>query len=419
MRKLNYILSLGAKAKKASEELSVLSENKKNAVLKSFYLNIKKNANKILKANKIDIVSSKKNKLKDNLIDRSMLNKERIKSILNSIEEVISFKDPTHKVIAKWKRPNNLVINRVTMPIGVLGVIYEARPNVTSDVAILSFKSGNSAILRGGKEALQSNIIISNLFRSSLKRNNINQDCIQLVNNTDRKIVDLMLSKMSDYIDIIIPRGGKSLVKKVLELSKVPTIGHLEGLCHIYLDNQYNYDTAEKLILNSKLRRTSICGAAETLLINKSVKKNDVYKILRKLNIKGCKIIGDKKIKKIFKETILAKENDWSTEYLDSKISVKVVDDLKEAINHIKKYGTNHTECIISKNKSNIKTFEKNINSSIVMTNASTQFADGYEFGLGSEVRISTNKMHPRGPVGLEQLVTYKYIVNGKGQIRP
>ena len=419
MSKLNYIRSLGAKAKKASEDLSVLSENKKNAVLKSFYLNIKKNVNKILKVNKLDLISSKKNNLKENLIDRSMLNKERIKSILNSIEEVISFKDPTHKVIAKWKRPNNLIINRVTMPIGVLGVIYEARPNVTSDVAILSFKSGNSAILRGGKEALQSNIIISNLFRSSLKRNNINQDCIQLVNNTDRKIVDLMLSKMSDYIDIIIPRGGKNLVKKVLELSKVPTIGHLEGLCHVYLDNQYNYDTAEKLIINSKLRRTSICGAAETLLIHKSVKKNDVYKILRKLNIKGCKIIGDKKIQKIFKGSILAKENDWSTEYLDSKISVKIVNDLKEAINHIKKYGTNHTECIISKNKNNIKTFEKNISSSIVMTNASTQFADGYEFGLGSEVGISTNKMHPRGPVGLEQLVTYKYIVNGKGQIRP
>lgn len=419
MSKLNYIRSLGAKAKKASEDLSVLSENKKNAVLKSFYLNIKKNVNKILKVNKLDLISSKKNNLKENLIDRSMLNKERIKSILNSIEEVISFKDPTHKVIAKWKRPNNLIINRVTMPIGVLGVIYEARPNVTSDVAILSFKSGNSAILRGGKEALQSNIIISNLFRSSLKRNNINQDCIQLVNNTDRKIVDLMLSKMSDYIDIIIPRGGKSLVKKVLELSKVPTIGHLEGLCHVYLDNQYNYDTAEKLIINSKLRRTSICGAAETLLIHKSVKKNDVYKILRKLNIKGCKIIGDKKIQKIFKGSILAKESDWSTEYLDSKISVKIVNDLKEAINHIKKYGTNHTECIISKNKNNIKTFEKNISSSIVMTNASTQFADGYEFGLGSEVGISTNKMHPRGPVGLEQLVTYKYIVNGKGQIRP
>ena len=418
MNKLNYIRSLGAKARKASEDLSILSENKKNAVLKSFYLNIKQNVNKIIEANKIDLVLSKKNKLKENLIDRSMLNKERVKSILNSIEEVISFKDPAHKVIARWKRPNNLVINRVTMPIGVLGVIYEARPNVTSDVAILSFKSGNSAILRGGKEALQSNIIISNLFRSSLKKNRINQDCIQLVNNTDRKIVDLMLSKMSDYIDIIIPRGGKSLVKKVLELSKVPTIGHLEGLCHVYLDSEYNYNIAEKLIINSKLRRTSICGAAETLLIHKSVKKNDIYKILEKLKTKKCKIIGDKKIKKIFKKTILATENDWSTEYLDSKISVKIVSNLNEAIKHIKKYGTNHTECIISKNINNIKIFEKNISSSIIMTNASTQFADGYEFGLGSEVGISTNKMHPRGPVGLEQLVTYKYIVNGKGQIR-
>tara|TARA_Y100001958_G_scaffold155320_1_gene145763 strand:- start:698 stop:1957 length:1260 start_codon:yes stop_codon:yes gene_type:complete len=419
MNKLKYIRNLGAKAKKASQELSVLSESKKNAALKSFYLNIKKNTNKILKANKVDIILSKKNNLKDNLIDRSMLNKERIKSILDSIEEVISFKDPTHKVIARWKRPNNLIINRVTMPIGVLGVIYEARPNVTSDVAILSFKSGNSAILRGGKEALQSNIIISNLFRLSLKKNKINQDCIQLINDTDRKIVDLMLSKMSDYIDIIIPRGGKSLVKKVLDLSKVPTIGHLEGLCHVYLDNQYNYKKAEKLIINSKLRRTSICGAAETLLIHKSVKKNDIYKILNKLNAKGCKIIGDKKTQKIYEKSILAKDNDWSTEYLDSRISVKVVSNLNEAIKHIKKYGTNHTECIISNNKNNIKIFEKNISSSIIMTNASTQFADGYEFGLGSEVGISTNKMHPRGPVGLEQLVTYKYIVNGKGQIRP
>ena len=419
MSKLNYIRNLGAKAKKASQDLSILSEKRKNAVLKSFYLNIKKNSSKILKANEIDIISSKKKGLKENLIDRSMLNKDRIESILNSIEEVISFKDPTHKVIAKWTRPNNLIINRVTMPIGVLGVIYEARPNVTSDVAILSFKSGNSAILRGGKEALKSNITISNLFRASLKKNNINQDCIQLVNNTDRKIVDLMLSKMSDYIDIIIPRGGKSLVKKVLELSKVPTIGHLEGLCHVYLDNQYNYNTAEKLIINSKLRRTSICGAAETLLIHKSVKKNDIYKILKKLKIQGCKIIGDKKIKKIFEESILAKENDWSTEYLDSKISVKIVNNLNEAIDHIKKYGTNHTECIISKNKKNIKDFERRVSSSIVMTNASTQFADGYEFGLGSEVGISTNKMHPRGPVGLEQLVTYKYVVNGKGQTRP
>ena len=419
MNKLKYIQTLGIKAKKASRELSLLTEEKKNSVLKSFYTNIKNNTNLILKANKIDITNSTKNKIKENLIDRSLLNKERIKSILDSIQEVISLKDPTHKIIAKWKRPNGLIINRITMPIGVLGVIYEARPNVTSDVSVLSFKSGNSAILRGGKEALQSNIVISNLFRSSLKKNKINQDCIQLVNNTDRKIVDLMLSKMSNYIDIIIPRGGKGLVKKVLELSSVPTIGHLEGLCHVYIDNQYDYNQAEKIVLNSKLRRTSICGAAETLLINKSVKKNDIYKILNALEANGCKIIGDSNIRKIFKNCYLAKEKDWSTEYLDSKISVKLVKNIDEAISHIKKYGTNHTECIISKNKKNIKKFERNVESSIIMTNASTQFADGYEFGLGSEVGISTNKMHPRGPVGLEQLVSYKYVVNGKGQTRP
>jgi len=419
MNKLKYIQTLGIKAKKATRELSLLTEEKKNSVLKSFYTNIKNNTNLILKANKIDITNSAKNKIKENLIDRSLLNKERIKSILNSIQEVISLKDPTHKIIAKWKRPNGLIINRITMPIGVLGVIYEARPNVTSDVSVLSFKSGNSAILRGGKEALQSNIVISNLFRSSLKKNKINQDCIQLVNNTDRKIVDLMLSKMSNYIDIIIPRGGKGLVKKVLELSSVPTIGHLEGLCHVYIDNQYDYNQAEKIVLNSKLRKTSICGAAETLLINKSVKKNDIYKILNALEANGCKIIGDSNIRKIFKNCYLAKEKDWSTEYLDSKISVKLVKNIDEAISHIKKYGTNHTECIISKNKKNIKKFERNVESSIIMTNASTQFADGYEFGLGSEVGISTNKMHPRGPVGLEQLVSYKYVVNGKGQTRP
>lgn len=419
MNKYKYIETLGKKAKVASEELLNLSEHKKNEVLKQFHSKVKKNTNLILKANKIDILNSKKNKLSDNLIDRSLLNKERIKSILNSIEEVISFKDPSNQIIAKWKRPNGLVINRMTIPIGVLGVIYEARPNVTSDVSILSFKSGNCAILRGGKEAIQSNIMISNLFRSSLKQKKINQDCIQLVNNTDRAIVDLMLSKMEKYIDIIIPRGGKGLVKKVLDLSNVPTIGHLEGLCHIFLDKKFKISNAVNLILNSKLRRTSICGAAETLLIHKSANKKFVIEILNKLNDAGCKIMADKNIIKIFPKAKLAKEKDWNTEYLDAKISVKFVNNVDDATRHIKKYGTNHTECIISDDKNIINKFIKNVTSSIVMVNASTQFADGYEFGLGSEVGISTNKMHPRGPVGLEQLVTYKYIVNGKNHIRP
>ncbi len=419
MNKLNYIQSLGKKAVVAANELGKVTEKKKNDVLYSFFKKIKSNTNTIIKFNKIDIATSRKNKIKENLIDRSLLNKDRIKSILNSIEEVISFKDPTNRILAQWTRPNGLKIKRVSMPIGVLGIIYEARPNVTSDVSILSFKSGNAAILRGGKEALKSNIAISNLFRSSLKEKKINQDCIQLVNNTDRKIVDLMLSKMSDYIDIIIPRGGKGLVKKVLDLSTVPTIGHLEGLCHVYLDKSFDFIKAKKVILNSKMRRTSICGAAETLLIHKSVSKKLIIDVLNLLNNSGCKIIADKKINKIFKNSILAKDKDWKTEYLDAKISVKIVSNIDEAIQHIKTYGTNHTECIISNNKMSIQKFSNEITSSIVMINASTQFADGYEFGLGSEVGISTNKMHPRGPVGLEQLVTYKYIVSGQGHTRP
>ncbi len=419
MNKLSYIQSLGKKAVTAANELGKVTEKKKNDVLYSFLKKIKSNTNTIIKFNKIDIATSRKNKIKENLIDRSLLNKDRIKSILNSIEEVISFKDPTNRILAQWTRPNGLKIKRVSMPIGVLGIIYEARPNVTSDVSILSFKSGNAAILRGGKEALKSNIAISNLFRSSLKEKKINQDCIQLVNNTDRKIVDLMLSKMSDYIDIIIPRGGKGLVKKVLDLSTVPTIGHLEGLCHVYLDKSFDFIKAKKVILNSKMRRTSICGAAETLLIHKSVSKKLIIDVLNLLNNSGCKIIADKKINKIFKNSILAKDKDWKTEYLDAKISVKIVSNINEAIQHIKTYGTNHTECIISNDKMSIQKFSNEITSSIVMINASTQFADGYEFGLGSEVGISTNKMHPRGPVGLEQLVTYKYIVSGQGHTRP
>mgnify|MGYP000120545585 CR=1 FL=1 len=419
MNKLSYIQSLGKKAVTAANELGKVTEKKKNDVLYSFFKKIKSNTNTIIKFNKIDIATSRKNKIKENLIDRSLLNKDRIKSILNSIEEVISFKDPTNRILAQWTRPNGLKIKRVSMPIGVLGIIYEARPNVTSDVSILSFKSGNAAILRGGKEALKSNIAISNLFRSSLKEKKINQDCIQLVNNTDRKIVDLMLSKMSDYIDIIIPRGGKGLVKKVLDLSTVPTIGHLEGLCHVYLDKSFDFIKAKKVILNSKMRRTSICGAAETLLIHKDVSKKLVIDVLNLLNNSGCKIIADKKINKIFKNSILAKDKDWKTEYLDAKISVKIVSNINEAIQHIKTYGTNHTECIISNDKMSIQKFSNEITSSIVMINASTQFADGYEFGLGSEVGISTNKMHPRGPVGLEQLVTYKYIVSGQGHTRP
>ena len=418
MNKLNYLKKIAYNAKKASNDLSKLTNLKKNRVLEDFLKAIKNNKNQILKENNKDINNSRKSHVKENLIDRLMLNNDRIKSICKSIEEVISFQDPTNKVLSSWKRPNGLHIQRISMPLGVIAVIYESRPNVTADVSILCFKSGNAAILRGGKEAFNTNIILSNLFRKSLNLNKVNPDCIQLINNTDRVLVDYLLAKMSEYIDVIIPRGGKGLVKKVLDLSTVPTIGHLEGLCHIYLDKEYSFNLANKIIINSKLRRTSICGAAETLLINDKIKSNDIYTLLDNLHKAGCKIIADKKIRKIFNNSKLANAKDWKTEYLDSKISVKSVKNIDEAISHIKTFGTNHTECIISTNKSNIDKFIKEVPSSIVMNNASTQFADGYEFGLGSEVGISTSKLHPRGPVGLEQLTTYKFVVKGTGQIR-
>ena len=419
MKKNIYLDNLGKKALIASKSIVNLDEKTKNKVLNDYIVQLKKNIETILRSNKKDIEQARKKKIKEHIIERSILNRDRIESIIKSIKEVIKLKDPTKKIISSWKRPNGLTIQRMTMPIGVIGVIYEARPNVTADISILCFKSGNCAILRGGTEAFYSNTILANLFRTVLKRNNINPDCIQLINKTKREYVDYLLSSMRTYIDVIVPRGGKSLVKKVLEISKVPVIGHLEGLCHIYVDKNANLEMAKKVILNAKLRRTSICGAVETLLIDNKIIKTHLLPIVEMLHKHKCKIIGDKIVKKYFSKAKIATEKDWKTEYLDSIISVKIVKNIEEAITHIKKYGTNHTESIITNNKKNAEKFLNEITSSIVMHNTSTQFADGYEFGLGAEVGISTNKLHPRGPVGLEQLTTYKYIVKGNGQIRP
>ena len=419
MKTNNYLDQLGKRAVIAFNSLADLNEKQKNKTLYDYILELKKNKKKILQANTLDIKLARSKKIKENIIERSILNNDRIDSIIKSIREVIKLKDPTKKILSSWKRPNGLIIQRISMPIGVIGVIYEARPNVTADISILCFKSGNCAILRGGTEAFHSNTILSALFRKVLKKNKINPDCIQLVNKTSRDHVDYLLSSMKSYIDVIVPRGGKGLVKKVLDLSKVPVIGHLEGLCHVYIDSGANLEMAKKVVLNAKLRRTSICGAAETLLIHKKIIKTHLVPIINILHKNNCKIIGDKLVKKYFPLSTLAKEQDWKTEYLDAIISVKIVNSIDEAIAHIKKYGTNHTESIITQNKKNAQKFLNEINSSIVMHNTSTQFADGYEFGLGAEVGISTNKLHPRGPVGLEQLTSYKYIVKGNGQIRP
>ncbi len=407
---------IGKKAKNAFKEK--INTKKKNQVLKDYWKLIDKYRSSIILENKKDIKAAKEKKLKENLIKRLTLNNSKINSILNSIKVIIKFKDPVNQNLDYWKRPNGLKIKKVTIPIGVIGVIYESRPNVTADVSTLCFKSGNCVILRGGSEAYFSNKILVNLFRKSLHKNKINKDFVQFIENKNRKLVDFMLSKMSGYIDIIIPRGGKNLVKKVQSLSSVPVIGHLEGLCHTYLDKNINLKMAKNIVVNAKLRNTSICGATETLLIHKNnlIFVND---ILNELSKKGCEIYADNKIKKIFNgDSKLAKLNIWSKEFLSAKIAVKMVGSLKEAVDHINKYGTMHTDAIITKNKLAAKYFIKNVKSSIAIHNSSTQFADGGEFGFGGEVGISTNKLPPRGPVGLNQLVSYKYEVYGSGQIR-
>ena len=301
----------------------------------------------------------------------------------------------------------------------MIGVIYESRPNVTSDVSSLCFKSGNAVILRGGSEAINTNKILASLFRKALTINKVNPNFVQFIRNRDRGIVDFMLSKMINEIDVIIPRGGKNLIKRVQSISKIPVIGHLEGICHTYIDKDADLKMANKIVHNAKLRNTSICGATETVLFHKKIARKFCNTILENLQNNGCKIYGDNLVRKIFKGKIyFAKEKDWSTEYLSAKISAKCVDSCNEAIKHINKYGTMHTESIVTKNKKTALKFLRNINSSIVMVNASTQFADGGEFGFGGEVGISTNNLPPRGPVGLKQLISYKYEVYGKGNIR-
>ncbi len=353
------------------------------------------------------------------MINRLELNLKKIEGIRLSLNKIVQLPDPINKVLEKWKRPNGLNIKKVSTPIGVIGIIYESRPNVTSDVSALCFKSNNPVILRGGSEAFNSNLILSKLFRDALKFYKIDKNFVQIIKKKDRKIVNLMLSKMNNYIDVLIPRGGKSLVKKVQKLSNIPIIGHLEGICHTYVDSYANLKMAIKVINNAKLRNASICGATETILINKKIIKKFCNPILHNLSKNGCEIIADRLVKKIYNgNSRLAKNKDWKTEYLSPKVSVKAVDNIYDAINHINKYGTNHTDCIISNNNKNANIFIKNIKSSIVMHNTSTQFADGYEFGFGGEVGISTNVMPPRGPVGLNQLTSYKYEVYGKGQTR-
>ncbi len=412
---MNKLKQIGLNAKKAFFQLNAIDSKKINKVLNTYNQLLLKNKKKILKENLKDVKFSKR----EYLLDRLILDEKRIDGIRSSINEIIKFKSPLNKTLEDWRRPNGLRIKKVTTPIGVIGIIYESRPNVTADVSALSLKSGNCAILRGGSEAFNSNKILADLFRESLSKNKIDKNCIQFIEDKNRNVVNFLLSNMSEYIDVIVPRGGKELVKKVQQLSRIHVIGHLEGLCHIYVDKDADTSMATKVVANAKMRRTSICGAVETLLIDSKSLRKHAVPIIDKLESLGCEIIVDKKINQIFKNKFkLAKETDWKTEYLDAKISIKSVNGVHEAKEHILKYGTMHTDSIITNNLKTAQIFLKGVNSAIAMHNVSTQFADGGEFGFGGEIGISTNKLPPRGPVGVDQLTSYKYIVSGNGTIR-
>ena len=408
---------IGIKSRKASERK--VDINTKNKVLNFYAKLLDKEKKLILKENLKDVKFAKNKGIKENLIRRLEIDEIKLKNISNSINKISKLKDPVNVTLKKWSRPNGLNIKRVTIPIGVIGVIFESRPNVTSDVAGLCFKSGNAVILKGGSEAINTNRILAKLFRLALKKNNVDENYIQFVDSKNRKMVDIMLSKMKKYIDVIIPRGGKNLVKRVQEFSTVPIIGHLEGICHTFVDKDAELKMASNIVYNAKLRNTAICGATETILLHEKIVKKFCNPILKKLEDENCKIYGDNILRKYYNGKVYpATEKDWSTEYLTAAVSVKVVKSSEEAINHINKYGTMHTDSIITKNKKTANKFLKNVKSSIAMHNTSTQFADGGEFGFGGEVGISTNTLPPRGPVGLEQLVSYKYEISSKGKIR-
>ena len=402
----------------SQKEIASAAHEKRNAVLKLSSEIISKNTNKIIEANKEDLLLANKAGLKESYIDRLLLDSKRISAIAESLISISTLPDPLTGKITKWERPNGLIISKQPTPLGVLGIIYESRPNVTVDAAALCIKSGNSVILRCGSDSYNSCYILSELIRDALQQCNFSKDIIQLIPSKDREAVDFML-KMSNVIDVIIPRGGKSLVEKVQKNARVPVFSHLEGICHIYVDQFAELEKSCSVVINGKMRRTGICGATETLLVNEHIAKKFLPKICSELNEKGCKIVGDEVTKSIVPYIDLAIEEDWSTEYLAPKISIKVVGDVYDAIEHIQKFGTKHTDAIMTENEEIAKVFTNAVDSAIVLVNASTQFADGGEFGLGAEIGISTGKLHARGPVGAAQLTSFKYVVHGNGQIRP
>ncbi|MFW6149429.1 MAG: glutamate-5-semialdehyde dehydrogenase [Atribacterota bacterium] len=405
------------KAKLASQIIADCSTEKKDAALKRIAEKLRKQKNYIIEKNKIDLHIAKERKKTEAFIDRLTLNPERIESISQGVMSVAQLPDPVGEIENMSKRPNGLYIGKKRVPLGVIGIIYESRPNVTVDASVLCFKTGNAIVLRGGSEAINSNKALVKVLRESLQDCGISPEAIQLVDNTERSSVMEMM-QMREYIDILIPRGGKSLIRAVVENSSIPVIETGEGNCHIYIDKGADKKIAEDIIVNAKTSRPAVCNAAESLLIAKEIDPEMLSDILHKLLELGVEIRGCPEVKKIFPSCKIASEEDWYTEYLDYIIAVKIVANIDEAISHINYYGTHHSEVIVTNNYQNAQKFLEKIDSAAVFVNASSRFTDGYEFGMGAEIGISTQKLHARGPMGLKELTTYKYIIYGNGQIR-
>ena len=413
------LILMGKNARKASQILTLANSDLKNSALESMAVDIENNKENILEANIKDVEKAKANNISKSFLDRLILNDERIKSISDGLREIIKIEDPVGQTMSKWDRPNGLNIERVRTPLGVIGVIYESRPNVTADAGGLCLKAGNAVILRGGSESYYSSNAIYNSLKNGLIKAGLPEHSIQIIPTTDRNAVGYLLSGLNDSIDVVVPRGGKSLVERVQNEAKVPVFGHLEGICHVYIDKDADVKKAIEVTVNAKMRRTGICGAAETLLIDKENADIFLPKLAEALEDLDCELRGCNNSLKIIDDMIPAEENDWRTEYLDAIISIKIVDGIRGAIDHINSFSTSHTDSIITENIKTADIFLKEIDSAIVMHNASTQFADGGEFGMGAEIGIATGRFHARGPVGVEQLTSFKYVVRGSGQIRP
>ena len=410
---------IGARARAAARPLAVASAQEKHAALIAMADAIRRGERQILDANLIDIRNGREARLSAAFMDRLNLTPDRIQDMANGVRAIAELRDPVGEVIAEWDRPNGLHIERVRTPLGVIGVIYESRPNVTADAGALCLKAGNPVILRGGSDSLNSSQAIHACMVEGLKAAKLPQDAIQLVPTTDRAAVGEMLKGLSGNLDVIVPRGGRSLVERVQNDARVPVFAHLEGICHLYIDRSAKLDMAVQIAVNAKMRRTGICGAAETLLVDRAVAATHLVPILDALAKTGCEIRATDEVRAVFPNAVAATDADWTTEYLDAIISVKLVDGIAEAIEHVETFSSHHTEAIVAEDAKVVERFFNEIDSAILLHNASTQFADGGEFGMGAEIGIATGKMHARGPVGVEQLTSFKYRVRGSGQIRP